>query len=182
MGHFSWSDDRVELLRKLHAEGYSASLIAARIAPHGEVSRSAVIGKIHRLGLQRGGKSGHIRKPVATAPWRARAARKALPKAERAERKVRATRLESLPVPPNDVVPDTAIQIADLEPHHCRWIHGDSRGAHGYCGKPKVPGLSYCQGHAAIAYAAPTTRKEKDEAREKYKREHARRLREKEMA
>ncbi len=44
----SWNDERVELLKKLWAEGLSASQIAGRI---GSVTRNAVIGKVHRLGL-----------------------------------------------------------------------------------------------------------------------------------
>ena len=44
----SWTDERVELLKKLWSEGLSASQIAGRI---GSVTRNAVIGKVHRLGL-----------------------------------------------------------------------------------------------------------------------------------
>ena len=44
----AWTDDRVELLKKLWAEGLSASQIAREL---GEVTRNAVIGKVHRLGL-----------------------------------------------------------------------------------------------------------------------------------
>ncbi|MCB1513625.1 MAG: GcrA cell cycle regulator, partial [Hyphomicrobiaceae bacterium] len=41
----AWTDERVELLKKLWSEGLSASQIASRI---GGVSRNAVIGKVHR--------------------------------------------------------------------------------------------------------------------------------------
>ena len=44
----SWTDERVELLKKLWADGLSASQIASKL---GEVTRNAVIGKVHRLGL-----------------------------------------------------------------------------------------------------------------------------------
>src|SRR6187399_1191269 len=44
----SWTEERVELLKKLWAEGRSASQIAGRL---GSVTRNAVIGKVHRLGL-----------------------------------------------------------------------------------------------------------------------------------
>ena len=44
----AWNDERVELLKKLWAEGLSASQIAGRL---GNVTRNAVIGKVHRLGL-----------------------------------------------------------------------------------------------------------------------------------
>ena len=44
----AWTDERVELLKKLWADGLSASQIAGRL---GGVTRNAVIGKVHRLGL-----------------------------------------------------------------------------------------------------------------------------------
>ena len=44
----SWTDERVELLKKLWADGLSASQIAAEL---GGITRNAVIGKVHRLGL-----------------------------------------------------------------------------------------------------------------------------------
>ena len=44
----SWNDERVEALKKLWADGLSASQIAGRL---GGVTRNAVIGKVHRLGL-----------------------------------------------------------------------------------------------------------------------------------
>ncbi|MFK7940587.1 MAG: GcrA family cell cycle regulator [Roseovarius sp.] len=58
----SWSDDRVELLKKMWGEGQSASQIAKEL---GGVTRNAVIGKVHRLGLSNrstGGKSGDAAK------------------------------------------------------------------------------------------------------------------------
>src|ERR1700741_106941 len=44
----AWNDERVDLLKKLWADGLSASQIAGRL---GGVTRNAVIGKVHRLGL-----------------------------------------------------------------------------------------------------------------------------------
>ncbi len=44
----SWTDERVETLKKMWAEGQSASKIAKEL---GGVTRNAVIGKVHRLGL-----------------------------------------------------------------------------------------------------------------------------------
>jgi GcrA cell cycle regulator len=45
----SWTDDRVELLSRLWLEGKSASQIATALG--GGLTRNAVIGKVHRLGL-----------------------------------------------------------------------------------------------------------------------------------
>ena len=51
----SWSDERVELLKKMWGEGQSASQIAKEL---GGVTRNAVIGKVHRLGLSNRAGSG----------------------------------------------------------------------------------------------------------------------------
>src|SRR5436853_1786140 len=56
----SWTDERVELLKKLWADGLSASQIAAEL---GGITRNAVIGKVHRLGL-----SGRAKSPAAASP------------------------------------------------------------------------------------------------------------------
>mgnify|MGYP002650391054 CR=1 FL=1 len=45
-----WTDDRVGALKKLWLEGQSASQIAKQLG--GGVTRNAVIGKAHRLGLK----------------------------------------------------------------------------------------------------------------------------------
>ncbi|HEY8580387.1 MAG TPA: GcrA family cell cycle regulator, partial [Beijerinckiaceae bacterium] len=45
----SWTDERVELLRKLWMDGLSASQIASELS--NGITRNAVIGKVHRLGL-----------------------------------------------------------------------------------------------------------------------------------
>ncbi len=59
----SWTDERVELLKKMWAEGQSASQIAKEL---GGVTRNAVIGKVHRLGLSNRNGSGTAA-PVAEA-------------------------------------------------------------------------------------------------------------------
>ncbi|MFT4151018.1 MAG: GcrA family cell cycle regulator [Paracoccaceae bacterium] len=65
----SWTDERVETLKRMWAEGQSASQIAKEL---GGVTRNAVIGKVHRLGLSNrvGGGAGDEEEaaPVAAAP------------------------------------------------------------------------------------------------------------------
>lgn len=63
----SWTDERVETLKKMWAEGQSASQIAKEL---GGVTRNAVIGKVHRLGLSNrvgggGAADGEDAAPVA---------------------------------------------------------------------------------------------------------------------
>jgi GcrA cell cycle regulator len=49
VNQFVWTDEQVAALKRLHAEGLSASQIAKKLG-HG-CTRSAVIGKLHRLKL-----------------------------------------------------------------------------------------------------------------------------------
>src|SRR5437667_2692972 len=61
----SWTDERVEMLKKLWADGLSASQIAAEL---GGITRNAVIGKVHRLGLSGRAKSTPSAAPRARKP------------------------------------------------------------------------------------------------------------------
>ena len=62
----SWTDERVELLKKMWGEGQSASQIAKEL---GGVTRNAVIGKVHRLGLSnRAGAAGAAKADPKPAP------------------------------------------------------------------------------------------------------------------
>ncbi|WP_108836288.1 GcrA family cell cycle regulator [Tateyamaria sp. Alg231-49] len=69
----SWTDERVEVLKKMWGEGQSASQIAKEL---GGVTRNAVIGKVHRLGLSNRAGSG------ATPAKTEAKAKPAAPKAE----------------------------------------------------------------------------------------------------
>jgi GcrA cell cycle regulator len=74
----SWTDDRVEILKKMWGDGQSASQIAKEL---GGVTRNAVIGKVHRLGLSNRTTAGAASKPEP----KAKAAPKTAPKAVNAE-------------------------------------------------------------------------------------------------
>ncbi len=75
----SWTDERVELLKKMWSEGQSASQIAKEL---GGVTRNAVIGKVHRLGLSnRAGAPAPSAKPAAKAEAKVKP-EAAAPKAE----------------------------------------------------------------------------------------------------
>ena len=85
----SWTDERVETLKKMWAEGQSASQIAKEL---GGVTRNAVIGKVHRLGLSNrageGGATEEVELPASPPPVAERpapaAAAAAAPRAEAA--------------------------------------------------------------------------------------------------
>ena len=79
----SWTDERVELLKKMWGEGQSASQIAKEL---GGVTRNAVIGKVHRLGLSNRATSGSKSDSATKADVKPKAAPKpkaaAKPKAD----------------------------------------------------------------------------------------------------
>ena len=154
----AWTDERVELLKRLWSEGLSASQIAGRLA-HG-VTRNAVIGKVHRLGL-----SGRVT-PQRTAHPRTRKTREpshpgrstVLPTAGATALKP-SHRPEPAPRPAPE--PLTIIQapkgervnILMLTDKTCRWPVGDpGHDDFSFCGHAPKAGVPYCEYHARMAY------------------------------
>lgn len=87
----SWTDERVAILSKMWGEGNSASQIAKEL---GGVTRNAVIGKVHRLGLSN-------RATTSKAAPKAKPA----PKAKVAAPKVSSTTVKSVPIKPVTEIP-----------------------------------------------------------------------------
>jgi GcrA cell cycle regulator len=73
----SWTDERVELLKKMWGDGQSASQIAKEL---GGVTRNAVIGKVHRLGLSNRATTASA-KPATASKAEAKPATEPKPKA-----------------------------------------------------------------------------------------------------
>ena len=90
----AWTEDRVEILSKLWAEGLSASQIAKEL---GEVTRNAVIGKVHRLGLSGRAKPSN---PTKKSSRKATVVRTRAVRIPSAPRKQRPTIV--VPPPPSD--------------------------------------------------------------------------------
>lgn len=99
----SWTDERVETLKRMWGEGQSASQIAKEL---GGVTRNAVIGKVHRLGLSNrvGGKDEDEETPVAAAVAPAPAAVRAEP-APRAEPQAKPEPPRPAAAPASNVTP-----------------------------------------------------------------------------
>lgn len=154
----SWTNERVDLLKRLWSEGLSASQIAAEL---GGVTRNAVIGKVHRLGL-----SGRAK--AASAPAKPRRSRPAASPARptaAAPRTIGATALkaeaapvaavQAEPAPVTElVIPnDQRATILQLNERTCKWPIGDpSRDDFYFCGRNSDPGTPYCAHHCRIAY------------------------------
>jgi GcrA cell cycle regulator len=154
-----WTDERVELLKKLWAEGLSASQIAREL---GGVTRNAVIGKVHRLQL-----SGRA-KPASSAPRvrRPRAARPARPAAAPAVHGNLALKTAPLPAPRRLVSMDVVVpiplkaSILNLTDKTCRWPIGDpGEEDFCFCGHAPREGAPYCEYHANVAYQQPVDRR-----------------------
>ncbi len=162
----SWTDERVEQLRKLWSEGLSASQIAGRL---GGVTRNAVIGKVHRLGLSGRATTSRMKthRPRARAAVPAkRPVSKASPRfAQLGNPALRALyQPEAEPFVP--AAEELVIPLAErktiqtLVECSCRWPIGDPQQADfHFCGKNKVPGLPYCEFHARRAFQPPQPRR-----------------------
>ena len=157
----SWTDDRVEQLKKLWESGLSASQIAAEL---GNITRNAVIGKVHRLGL-----SGRAKSPSSAAP-RQRKARPAqnmmrisrpMSRGNTALAHVFETEPEPDPVAFDNVVPMSQRRtLLELTEDTCHWPIGDpSSSEFFFCGGKAVASLPYCAHHSRVAYQPASERR-----------------------
>jgi len=166
----SWTDERVELLRQHWIEGKSASQIA-NLLGHG-LTRNAIIGKVHRLGL-----AGRAKAPGTAAP-RPRAAPAPRPPAARPAPQTRihgATALAMAPLQAEEeaealesvVLPmSLRVTIVELREAMCKWPLGDpTTPDFRYCGSPSADG-PYCTHHSRLAYQpAHDRRRERERER-----------------
>ena len=159
----TWSDERVEQLKKLWEAGLSASQIAAEL---GNVTRNAVIGKVHRLGL-----SGRAKTPSSAAP-RPRKVRPAqqmmrvsrpVSRGNTALAQAFEVEIEADPIAHDNVVPmSQRLTLLELNESTCHWPVGDpSNPEFFFCGGKALTGLPYCAHHSRIAYQPPAARRDK---------------------
>ena len=158
----SWTEDRVGALKKLWLEGQSASQIAKTLG--GGVTRNAVIGKVHRLGLSGRAAPSQPARTTFRAATRPRPAAPAAPvQAPSAPRRIEAAAprpvMTAQPVAPAPApeLPGTAT-VMTLGAHMCKWPIGDpSSREFSFCGRRASEGV-YCVEHARVAYQ-PQVRK-----------------------
>jgi GcrA cell cycle regulator len=157
-----WTDERVETLKKLWQDGLSASQIAKQL---GGVTRNAVIGKVHRLGLSGRAAPSKPARPAFKAPRPQRPAA-AAPSAPRriAEPVVQIAQPTPPPVRYIDEAPGSAT-VLTLGAHMCKWPIGDpASDGFTFCGRRASEG-PYCVEHARVAYQ-PAQAKKKSGANE----------------
>ena len=118
-----WTDERLEELKKLWAQGLSISQIGEALG----VSRNAIAGKAHRMGLPK--RPSPISKPKAEKP-------KVEPVVEE----------QDLPL---------RLELRQLvwSRSKCCWPTGDpKKNGFVFCGDTVVPGKPYCLSHCMEAY------------------------------
>lgn len=155
----SWTDERVELLKKLWQDGLSASQIAAEL---GGVTRNAVIGKVHRLGLSgRGQPTSSIKRQRRTHTSNGVRRTRQLVTIGNLVMKVDAVAEQDYQPRRNVVVPIAKkLSIFALTEHTCKWPIGDpGHDDFHFCGHDSLESLPYCEYHAGVAYQAPEPRR-----------------------
>ena len=185
----SWTDERVELLKKMWSDGQSASQIAKEL---GGVTRNAVIGKVHRLGLSNRttGAAPAKPEPKAKAPSKPEAKAKPAPKTEAARPVAPATDAKPVnparrqiipagqPLPPqpsaNEISPEALAKVNEIEKkakkislmelteRTCKWPVGDpATPDFWFCGLPVQSGKPYCEAHVGVAFQPMSARRDR---------------------
>lgn len=160
----NWSDERVELLKKLWIDGLSASQIAKQL---GGVTRNAVIGKVHRLGLAgRATPSRPVKRIVRSRPVLVAEAAPEIKNTEKAKARpvqieVEVGEIEKKAAPVQHYSQSgELIGVLDLGPNMCKWPIGDPTDADfGFCGAKTHGSWPYCEHHGIIAYQPQLSKK-----------------------
>ncbi len=130
----SWNDEKINRLKKLWQEGLTTGEIGKRLA----ISKNAVVGKAHRLGLK--GRPSPIKRPSKAASESAPAASKKPPEVK-------------------------VFTLTDLSSQTCRWPIGDPKHEDfRFCGKPVIAGKPYCGEHCATAYVGSSKSSRNEDA------------------
>jgi len=180
----SWTEERIDRLKKMWHDGATASQIADEL---GGVSRNAVIGKAHRLGLEqrpspvKPGEEKESKKPAAAAAPQA-SAPAANPPRSAPEMQYRSIgpggfirqgpgeqQAPIPPAPPRRLVPAKPSpevadkpSLLDLNDRICKWPmgHPGEPDFH-FCGQQANPGFPYCVQHCGVAYQAQLPRRDR---------------------
>lgn len=183
----SWTDERVEILKQMWGEGKSASQIAKEL---GGVTRNAVIGKVHRLGLSN--RSGGATQAKAAAPKakpapkpkpaeKPKAASESAPSSIPANKAVGRPKLivtAGQPLPPqpsaNEISPEALatvrevekkakkLSVMELTERTCKWPVGDpATEDFWFCGLPVQQGKPYCEAHVGVAFQPMSARRDR---------------------
>ena len=148
----SWTYERVEKLRQLWEEGLTASRIASEL---GGVTRNAVIGKAHRLGL-----SGRMASKKSSGGISIiRKKRINIPRSQKI-----------IDVSPDIDEPMNPTPFQDIKDGLCRWPLGEPEDIDfKFCGRNTKEGVVYCQSHYKQAYQPLSKVRERRKAKKKFR-------------
>lgn len=157
MTDIGWTDARLDALKTLWKGGLSAAEIAAQLG--GGLTSNAVLGKVHRLKLEKRVNNWHDKKSGrASAP-------------KRPVRQTSSGLVKSVPTlaHPEPVVPvpelvepsgrGVSIHALDKLFEMCRWVVSPDptrKGRDRYCGEPTVKGCSWCAWHKSKVFTKAT--------------------------
>ena len=148
----SWTHERIEHLKKLWEAGHTASNIATEL---GGITRNAVIGKAHRLGLSGRMKSKSKVSSVSIVR------RKKMP-ANKNSKIIELTTSVSEPMNP--------ISFAGIKDGLCRWPLGEPEDLDfKFCGRSSNDGVVYCDEHHSLAYQPLSQTRQKRTNRKRFK-------------
>ncbi|QFU07898.1 GcrA cell cycle regulator [Rhodobacteraceae bacterium THAF1] len=185
----SWTDERVETLKKMWNEGQSASQIAKEL---GGVTRNAVIGKVHRLGLSNRPTDAEVETAAAAAASpEPEPVIEAAPAVEVAAEDDDEEEEEAAPVPARrQIVPagqplppqpsaneisaealetvrevekgSKKLSLMELTERTCKWPIGDPAGENfWFCGLGVQAGKPYCEAHVGVAFQPMSARRDR---------------------
>ena len=153
----TWDSERIEQMTHYFHAGLSCSQIASEIG----VTRNAVIGKMHRLGLSRPKDmaAAHVEQRRAERLARPKAPRNWRPRRSRMDISTQREMLTAAFPAPELRAEDIPIYngcgctLLELGQEKCRWpINTPGAEDFCFCGNEPVKGLPYCPGHARMAY------------------------------
>jgi GcrA cell cycle regulator len=178
-----WTKERIDLLVGLWMSGKSANVVAKEI---GNVSRNAVIGKVHRLGISNRANIKKVspshKKPADKTRLRNTTSSPISPKKSMSnyseaykEETIKIKTLSKIHHPPraygkNIVLPRDPsapvqfkkLSLLELKENTCRWPSGDPKDNNfHFCGCPAETSIPYCPYHAKIAYSQTSKRESK---------------------
>ena len=143
-----WTPDRIKTLMGLWEEGLPTSEIGRRLG----VTKNAVVGKVHRLGLKK--RQSPIRQSTSTS---------AQPKKAKVVAPRSSAEASDSPVVRKVVRPTgEVVRLEELTSSMCCWPEGEpgTEDFH-FCGLPSVAEKPYCEDHCARAYVKVSKDKKK---------------------
>ena len=141
-----WDDNNVSKLRELWDQGLPTAQIGKLLG----FTKNAVVGKAHRIGLER--RPSPIRR-TAVKPDRKKARSPIMPKLNF---EVKKDEVKETPVPQQTFQPLVKHLFTKSVKRGCEWPEGHpDESDFKFCGKERFEDKPYCIDHCAVAYVIP---------------------------